>query len=421
MAAALTTALSSAENRLLPTVPFFDGNNPEEQPDFVDALERCFRLATFTNAGKATLAVLRFPSNSPAKKWYTFNLARNSKYKNIDIWEPEPEVLAADAVGNEGEPGYVAAREAKPKRDGGLKQALELHWAPADDHQSVVKLQLTNKQNPGERVTAWLPRVQFNLFKLHKVTLPQEFREGEAQKEHYNLVLEAQTLAILKLESNPLLQKVFEDLAVHTVDTYTEAAIKWERTEEGKKWLSSHAPPSQPPKTNPKAPVTAAVRGGRPKSDLDKLECGYCGIKKSHATAECFKKRRDVENGKIQDRVDGYPLVPQKNRNRRGPRNNVNAAGGGHGGPPAGPPGGPPHGSPNPPPAPQPSGPPANAPFPQPANRNVPALQWNGAAASVTGGDLNQLYEYQQRLAASALGAYPHLASHPSDYAPPGQ
>ena len=409
MAAPLATPSAQAENRLLSTVPIFDGSDPEEQPNFIDALERCFSLTpTLTNTGKASLAVLRFPANSSARKWYTVQLQRNDKFKNVDIWDKETKVEAVPEAGTLGQPGYVAAVPEKPEREGGLKAAIKQQWPDADDQQSMVKLQLTNKQNPGERICSWLPRVQYNIYRLHKTRYSVDFRTNVDHSDNYNLVLEADTISCLRLQANTLLQKVFEDLDTHTSDNYVEAATKWERSDEGKKWLASTTQPSYPAKPNPRNPTTAAVRGGPNRAQLP--DCDYCGIKKSHNKAECFKRIRDVESGKIQDHVDGYPLVPQKNRRKRGGK--VNAAGGDRGGPPGqrGPPGNQPNGPPytDPPP----TGPPTNAPFPP---TNLPP-GWNGAAASISGGDLAQLFEHQQRLAASsALAQYPQLANHPPD------
>ena len=408
MAANLLTA-AQAETRLIPNVQLFDGNDPDAQPEFIESLEHVFSLSTVTNAGKASLAALRFAPNSPASSWYKFNLAhKNDTYANLHLWEPEAEVPEVAAQGDEGEAGYVAAVPAIPARLGGLKKGLQTHWKPADDYQSMVKLQLENKQKPRERISAWLPRVQFNVHRLLKTEFPETFRidadNDNKVQPAYQTVLDSKIRLILRLESNPHLQKVFDDLPVHTVTSYVEAAEKWERTDEGKKWLASGAPPSKP--------TTRAIRGSNNKTqkDLAGLKCAYCGIEKSHRTDECFKKRRDVEAGKIQDKVDGYPLVPVKNRRKRGGK--IQATNAGNKGAEAN--------NPNDHNPASTSTGSAHQPPPPPPNANLPALNWGGAAASVSGGDLSQLFEHQQRMAAATALAH-YQQQQQFGAGPPGQ
>ena len=389
------------ESRLLPTVPPFDGNDPEEQPHFIDSLEKCFALSNLSNEGKASAAVLKFPPKSPARQWYDFNI-QSRRCDNCEIWLPVAAAAEVAATGTAGQPGYVAAVPAVTARDGGLKAAIQAHWPVANDLQSMLKLQLTNGQKTAERFAAWIARVQFNVLKKHTASFDNDFITGPTHKAAYKIVFETEVTAELRLKANALLQKVFEDLPTHTIASYTEAATTWERTDEGKRWLASSAP--APPKQAPRAAHTAAVRGSSSAAakPTDDLVCDYCGIRKSHTADVCFKRKRDEEAGKFQAKVDGYPLKqyqrskPRPQQKRRSgsaaaaqdshtlPANHQHQ----HHGLPAN------------------AGPPAPPQQPQPQGNPLPALQWHGGHAAAVSGEQ---YPYLQR--ASALERYPHLAA----------
>ena len=293
-----------AQERLLPNVPEFEGKNAAVLEFFIEQLEKCFAVANFTNEQKATAASTKFPYGSPAYDWYQYQKETN-RLPNLQIWDQEEAVEARPA---EGDRQAVAAREA---RLGGLKKALKAQWPHEEDLESLIRLQKKNPQRNKEEFSAWLPRLQRNIFRLEKATYPHAFRVTD-NKATYDIVHDHTVVKELRIGACAKLQAVFEKLPVASVESYTEAAFAWERTDEGHKWLTQATPPPPPP-ANGTAATVGAVQGQqgprRTKAEKAKLgPCDYCGIPKSHLKAECFRRQNDEKNGVKRDRCEGYPL-----------------------------------------------------------------------------------------------------------------
>ena len=289
-----------AKETLLIRVPDFTGKSAELLEYFIQQLEKCFQVGQFTNEAKASAATLKFPFDSPAYHWYEYQL-ETKRLENLDIWENEDAVLAE--VG----PPQVQAKAARP---GGLRKALRDHWVHKEDLETLIRLQKQNPQRAKEEFSAWLPRVHRNTFKLEKATFPETFITG-AQKANFDIVHDNNVVRELRVGANPKLQLAFEKLAVGTVGSYTEAALTWERTEEGQKWLNQ-ADSSSSAAAKGKGTVGAigGHRGG-PKPDKTHLSCEYCGIKQSHEKVDCYKRLADETAGIKQLHCEGYPLQPK--------------------------------------------------------------------------------------------------------------
>ena len=262
---------------------------------------------------------------------------------NVTQWEPSAEVPAVpqqtDAAGHI----VLPATPLIPAVPKSLITLFRDQLLKVDNEDTIrLKIKSTGRQRGGENFNEFTDRIRLMVYQLHLYTYTPQQRDLD--QEHTKEFQE--TMVLIKEGVNSKLWDFLISQSHLTETNRTEEAFNnarfgakiWESSSEGMAFLALGNKTKLLPTPAPVVPSLADPVAGAMSSLSIKqkqkgkkkkgkkgantatskpspktVSCTYCGIQ-NHSNKVCFRKKRDEQNGIFQDKVEGFPLKPYKQR-----------------------------------------------------------------------------------------------------------
>ena len=283
----MTTASADAYAAFTNVVQF-TGESLDNLNDFISAVDTISTSLKLANNQTAQIAKTKFQANSAAGHWLCIQ-EFEKEYQNLDLWNEE-----------EG-------------KEGGLKAALKDQFKFREDFTVVANKFRDHPMKVGETFNAFRFRLKKNHYNKDQLAYTETFRASEA----YKPVHEANVRFDIWVNLRPGIREAL-DSAKAKIDTYAnlcEAVLAFEQTDAGQREQKFGLKNNNNRQGQQSVVVNALhsepTAGANNSSSNSKVICDYCGIP-SHHFQDCFRRKKDVDEGIVRDRHPDYPCKSRK-------------------------------------------------------------------------------------------------------------